>query len=379
MNESKNKKVLADVNGFSILSDTIYEIVGKDDKSAPQAFRDANIVKAPFEGNDDWIVCPYDSLANVYDTGFYSRSRCYARMDQDDVKRTLDDRINNIMRPYEDFRQVDMSQTNFDFWDNASEAIYMGKIFNTADPVDTLFLYIGVHSGMITPKEMDGDPFYMHSKFCIVEKNVAKDFIQQREINKMNLSYKFISALTKGGKSRQSVIDLLLYIGIITRPDLKEDDYYTGSLSNWMNNKKTNIDYLLDVWDRSEDDGFKEVLQYNRIINILQKRGKIRSSNEGLLYNGQLLGPDAKASAEHITTNKAMVETKLALLSEYEELIAMDSMMAVNGKAPKAKVADVKKYEKPSVDKPLVDKPSSGNPSDDKLPAEKSSPEKPKE
>ena len=57
----------------------------------------------------------------------------------------------------------------------------------------------------------------------------------------MNISYKFIDALKKGGKERQAVIDLLLYIGIVTRPDFTEDDYYTGSLSNWMNEKKTTI------------------------------------------------------------------------------------------------------------------------------------------
>lgn len=73
----------------------------------------------------------------------------------------------------------------------------------------------------------------MNSMFCFIEKDNAKDFVQQREINKMNISYKFIDALKKGGKERQAVIDLLLYIGIVTRPDLQRmiitpDHYQTG-------------------------------------------------------------------------------------------------------------------------------------------------------
>ena len=36
-----------------------------------------------------------------------------------------------------------------------------------------------------------------------------------------------------------------------------------------MNEKKTNIDYLLDIWDRSLEGDFKEVLEFYRIINVL--------------------------------------------------------------------------------------------------------------
>lgn len=344
MEDLKQKKVIAVVNGFSIMSDTIYEVVGKDDKSAPQAFRDNNIVKAPFEGNDDWIVCPYDSSSQVYDTGFYDRSRCYMHMDRDEVKEMVKDRVDNIMKPYASFKNVDMSPSNFDFWDNASESLYMSKIFNTNEPSDLFFLYIAIHSGMLTPKELDGDPMFMHSKFCFVEKNVTKDFVQQREINKMNLSYNFLSDLKKGGKSRQQVIDLLLYIGIITRPDLKEDDYYTGSLSNWMNAKKTNVDYLLDIWGRAKEDGFQEILAYNRMLNILQRRGKLRTSNEGVIYNGQVIGMDNKSAAEQVVSNKSMVDTKLAIMTDYEELMSMDKISESAGTKGK-KIADVKKSE----------------------------------
>ena len=35
----KSKNVLVEVNGFNIMSDTLYEVVGKHDGSAPQAFQ----------------------------------------------------------------------------------------------------------------------------------------------------------------------------------------------------------------------------------------------------------------------------------------------------------------------------------------------------
>lgn len=332
MKEIKRKrKVLAVVNDFKIMSDTLYDVVGKHDGSAPQAFQDANIAKAPFKENSTYIVCPYDDLAKVYDTGFYPRSRCYDGMDRTEVAKMVEDRVNNIKIPYEQFIQNTVEQNNFDFWDSMSCQVYMGKTFNTAIMVDLFELYIGVHSGQLTPLEMDGDPRFMNSMYCFREKEGSRDFIQQREINKMNISYKFMSALKGDKKERQAVIDLLLYIGIVTRPDITEDEYYVGTLSNWINGKPTNVDNLLDVWDRSSDKSFREVLEFNRIINILQRRGRVSMSPSGLQYNGQVIGPDPRTAAELVATQPGMSEARAGMLNDYEEIVVMDGMAPEKG------------------------------------------------
>lgn len=340
MKKLESKKVLVEVNGFNIMSDTLYEVTGKHDSSAPQAFQDANIAKAPFPENATHICCPWDNFSGAYDTGFYARSRCYNGLDKDEVNRLVKQRVDNIMKPFEDITQKDLRQTNFEFWDDAKDKIFMGKVFNTSNVNELFYLYLAIFSGMLTPQELDGDPMFMNSMFCLVEKDNAKDFVQQREINKMNISYKFINALKKGGEDRQSVIDLLLYIGIVTRPDFTEDDYYLGSLSNWMNEKKTNVDYLLDIWDRSLESDFHEVLEFYRIINVLQRNGRVTMSPNGIQYNGQTLGPDVRTSAEFVASKKDMVSVKASMLDEYEEMMSMDN---INEKAKIRKPKDVKK------------------------------------
>ena len=169
----KSKKVLVEVNGFNIMSDTLYEVVGKHDESAPQAFQDANIAKAPFPENATHVCCPWDDFSEVYNTGFYPRSRCYNGMDKDEVDKLVDQRVNNIMKPFENISQKDLSQTNFEFWDDAKDKIYMGKVYNTANTVELFYLYLAVFSGMLTPQEMDGDPIFMNSMFCFIEKDNA--------------------------------------------------------------------------------------------------------------------------------------------------------------------------------------------------------------
>lgn len=324
MEKKDKRKVLATVHDFNIMSDTIYEVVGKHDGSAPQAFQDANIAKAPFKENSTYIVCPYDNMGQVYDTGFYARSRCYQGMPRAEVERQVKERVENIMKPYEDFVQKNVEQTNFDFWDGMSAQIYMEKVFNTANPLDLFQLYIGIHSCMLTPKDMDGDPRFMGSMFCIVEKEGVRDFVKQRDINKMEIGYRFMNSMKKGGKERQAVIDLLLYIGVVTRPDITEDDYYIGSLSNWMNGRATNVDYLVDIWDRSMEKDFKEILEFNRIINIMMKRGRMAMTPEGLRYNNQIVGPDPRTSAEIIAKRPEMADTKIALINDYTSMDESD-------------------------------------------------------
>lgn len=103
---------MAEVNGFNIMSDTLYEVVGKHDGSAPQAFQDANIAKAPFPENATHVCCPWDDFSKAYNTGFYPRSRCYNGLDKNEIDKLVKQRVDNIMKPFEEMSQMDLSQTN---------------------------------------------------------------------------------------------------------------------------------------------------------------------------------------------------------------------------------------------------------------------------
>ena len=153
----KSKKVLVEVNGFNIMSDTLYEVVGKHDGSAPQAFQDANIAKAPFPENATHVCCPWDDFSKAYNTGFYPRSRCYNGMDKDEVDRLVNQRVNNIMKPFEDISQKDLSQTNLEFGMTLRIRYSWVRFITRLIPLIYLFIS-GCISGMLTPQEMDGDP-----------------------------------------------------------------------------------------------------------------------------------------------------------------------------------------------------------------------------
>ena len=109
-----------------------------------------------------------------------------------------------------------------------------------------------------------------------------------------------------------------------------------------MNEKKTNVDYLLDIWDRSLEGDFKEVLEFYRIVNVLQRNGRINMTPSGLQYNGQIIGPDVRTSAEFLATKKDFINIKANVLDEYEEIMSMSN---IDDKSKTKKVKDIKKKD----------------------------------
>ena len=57
-------------------------------------------------------------------------------------------------------------------------------------------------------------------------------------------------------------------------------------------------------------------------------------------YNGQIIGPDTRTSAEFLATKKDLISVKANVLDEYEELMSISN---IDDKTKKVK--DVKKKE----------------------------------
>ena len=87
---------------------------------------------------------------------------------------------------------------------------------------------------------------------------------------------------------------------------------------------------------------FKEVLEFYRIINVLQRNGRINMTPSGLQYNGQIIGPDTRTSAEFLATKKDLISVKANVLDEYEELMSISN---IDDKTKTKEVKDVKKKE----------------------------------
>ena len=316
----KEKKVLADVYGFKILSDTIYKVVGKIDTSAPTPFVERGISKVPFEGNKTVVSCLYDNIKNVYDTGFYTASKCFFGEDQNVVKQEVANRVKNILKPYEQITNTNPIQSNEEFWDNKSIDLWTGRYFNTSNPVELFDLYIALLSKSLTPKDREGDPDYAFSMYCVEDKALSGDNLKTRKVKREEISFKYMSAMKGSIHERNCMIDILLFAGVIDNPEIIETDYYTLRLSDYLDGKVTNLEYLCDVMERASRADGEEVFRIYRMLYVMNLRGHISRDKEGYKLNSMVIGQDLKAVADLMVKNKDYADLKIRVMDIYDSL-----------------------------------------------------------
>lgn len=316
----EEKKVLANVYGFKILSDTIYKVIGKTDTSAPIPFVERGISKVPFEGNKTVVYCPYDNIKKVYDTGFYVASKCFFGEDPNVIKQEVALRVKNILKPYEQVTNTNPIQSNEEFWDNKSADLWTGRYFNTSNPVELFELYIALLSKSLTPKDKEGDPDYSFSMYCVEDKALSGDNLKTRKVKREEVSFKYMSAMKGSIYERNCMIDILLFAGVIDNPEIIETDYYTLRLSDYLDAKVTNLEYLCDVIERASRQESEEVFKIYRMLYVLNIRGSISRDREGYRMNSTIIGQDLKAIADLMVKNRDYSDLKIQVMDLYDSL-----------------------------------------------------------
>lgn len=316
-----SKKLLATVSGMKIYSGSVYIVTGKMDEGAPSGFQERGISKVPFPGNKTISQCSWDKNLHVYDTGFFVNSICYEGWPREERESEVKMRVENIKNPYESATGEDLSQQNFDFWDNATVDNYDGRLFYTDDVHDLFDLYISLQSKALTPKEEDGNPEFQSSLYCVEDKTTAIDIRKQRQMDKTDIIYNFVSMITGDPKEQQEIKDLLLYLDIIHSTDI-DKDMIKYVFTNWLENKNTNIDAYKDAYERfiEGDEDAKDVIAYHRVLKELAYRGKVTIGSNGVMFGADSIGADFISAAMSLVSNKDLMEVKTRL---YESYLAM--------------------------------------------------------
>lgn len=315
------KKLLATVSGMRIYSDSVYVITGKPDESAPTGFQERGISKVPFPGNKTVGSCSWDKYLGSYDTGFFDRSMCYQGMSRAEVMEEVNRRKENIMEPYEISTGHNLHQSNFDFWDSFTVDCYTGRLLKTDDIKDLFDLYILLLSKTVTPKEEDGNPEFINSMYIVEDKTTAVDLNQSRKIVKSEIISDFINKMNSGGEERRKVLDMLIYMDIISTANI-DDRMIKYMFMNWLDSKPTNIDRFKDMSDRfmGEDKRGLEIIKYNRIVRELAYSNVIKIESSGYVFGGEVLGGDSISSAMDLVDNKEHLDLRARIISAYAEM-----------------------------------------------------------
>lgn len=205
---------------FSLKTDTLYEIQQKYDADAPDGFRKYETTKALMDDIENQeVVATFNEYIQVWDNGLFLDSPLLKRAVPDETARklVLENIQEYIVDPIEMVRgQGSLKNTtdNNDFWDTQTVRVNVGRVFNTADPMQLLQLYNLLLRRAIAPKDLENHPAYMNAQYTIVDKESAvtkESEKSEREIKSMGLYYHLKTS------NRETLIAILNYIGINVR------------------------------------------------------------------------------------------------------------------------------------------------------------------
>lgn len=324
MGENK-KEVLASIKGseeiFDIKKDTIYKVYGRFDEGAPDGLQRLGISKIPFLGNGDRILCRFDELSEVYDTGLYASSMCYRGLPPQEAAKMAKKAKENIGDPYVKITGKNIEQSNYDFWDSFIVALNDDSvIFDTSNPVDAFKLYIAVLSRKLCPEELDGDPKYKDAFYRLIDTTTTEVFKNEYDLDVMNATATFVTMLNGDKEEEQAAKDIAIWLGFYDGSDLSKE-YILLAFSNYLKADPGNCKSYSRAYTMYNSPVEYEILKICRMLCVLALRGVTELTKKGLMLGGRTLGKDRKSVADRCVNDKDMEKTKIAIIEAYDALV----------------------------------------------------------
>jgi hypothetical protein len=305
--------ILFEVNGLKIRRNSIYEIVGKEDHTAPKAFMDLGTSKHPDPDIKEWKNMHYNLVSNVYDTGFYTGSPCYSGMNREEVQRQVDLRNKHIRYPFEQLvGENRLEHTNLEFWDGYAVQLKMGDAFFTADVKQLFDLYLLIQSRSVIPKEFEGSPAYPGAMYCVEDKESVVDVKTRRIEQKMEAFRCF-------GQMKESDMDRLKYIMSWIGMDISDIDIRTAAtlfharIEN--SNRPDSAEEFISLCKKSHDRITYDTMSIYHTLNRMLAGNRLVKGATGYAFEGFELGANLKEAARRLIVDKDMADAKIRIIA----------------------------------------------------------------
>lgn len=315
---SDSRDVLININGLVIKTNSIYKITNKLDNNAPSGFRKEGTTKLPSAGIGNTVGCRFkivndNTKEGIYDTGFYEESPCYALLTDDEVKSKVKTLQEKIVQPYERRRGKKglLDHSNSEFWDSFGVDLFDGRFLVTSNPDDLLDLYIAMLSYDLTPKEVEGDPKFRNSQYCIED----KEKVQNIKTERANLMVEAISNFGRLlSEDRNTLLNILRYIRIIGIADEIDNSTLNALFFEWLNKDTENPKRFKKTYDLTQNDKTADEVNLFAIISRLAVKNLLDKNGGEYTYKGKVLGADLKTAAKNINSKTELEEIKIELI-----------------------------------------------------------------
>ena len=301
-----NKEFSIKVNGVTLKSDTLYQVVPKIDHNAPDGFKEHGTSKLLSPIISETVSCIFDSNANVWDTGFYVNSPCYRGMKREEVEIIVDTLQKTIVTPVEQMLgegKLSHYSTNT-YWDELMINLRNGKVFNTSNPVDLLYLYMAILHNNLAPKEEEEAYRFKKAKYCIVNKQEVVSIRQKREMDKNNAIGLFYTLFHN---DKQKLLLVFDYIGLTSVTEDTPETTFNSVFNQFITDKQNgyqNVEIFLQAIDLSSDEaGIREMSIFRDLKTLFNVGVIIRKYSEYFLDEVSL-GTNFKDATQKVLQDK---------------------------------------------------------------------------
>lgn len=307
------------IHGFSLRTNTLYQIMPKHDFSAPDYLKEIGSTKYPSAGIKN--IEPgaiYNEHMRVWDNGLFLDSPLLKSIVEGDDKirkAALTTIEKNILKPLENISGAGSYSHTSDVWVDYMIDLYEGKIINTSDPKELLDLYLCLADKRLTPEDREKDPEFISSQYIIVDKELAVDFETKQVLNGVKAMSSF-GALKSSNKT--SLVSVLKFIGI-NCTDKTDETSLTIAFSKFINHPKDsvkNTDKFLETVDKfSTEEGQDLIFIFNSLKDLVSSGKFTQRGNGDIFLGSDFIGNNYLSAAENIQKDKKLFKDFRTFLS----------------------------------------------------------------
>lgn len=297
------------LHGFSLKTNTLYEIQQKYDSSAPDGFKKYETTKALMDDIENQeVLAVFNEHMKVWDTGLYLRSPLLTHnIPDEDVRKIAIDKVSEyIITPLEQMRgegALRNTSDNNDFWDGAFVSIFNGRVFNTSDPLQLLQLYLLLLRRVVTPKEQENSPHFLSSQYTIVDKESAVNKETEKASRMATAFGKYYELKLQ---NKEVLVSILNYLGInvkSTATDADLDLVFKRHIED-KNNAVININQFLEIMESYGSAKGKQLIGNYQKLKEMYNDNLIELRGKSIFMGDVNLGKSFKEAARLITEDK---------------------------------------------------------------------------
>lgn len=301
---SKEFSITVPQTNFKIKNDSIYKIIPKLDASAPDGFKDHNSTKVISPDIGNTVHAPFNTDMNVWDTGFYKHSPVYRGVPEEERDIIIKQLQEHIVKPVEAIKGegiLSHQETNT-FFDDFKIDLRANRVFNTADPLERLALYLAIVGKELAPKDQQSNPMFGKAQYAIVDNEADMNIRQERELER-NRAIGIFYTLSEN--DRDKLYNILEYLDI-TNTRVTDTATLNSIFNRWIEDKTSsfqNSKIFIKTYEKFKTDEGEEELYMYKALKDLHSKGLVKEHRGNIVLDTKVLGAGYKQAASALMTS----------------------------------------------------------------------------